>query len=71
MKNDLNYLADHSLRLEDLFQTRRQFLNRFGLGLGALGLATMLGENCAPVIRSTSGASRPSSRRTCCGCVPR
>jgi hypothetical protein len=37
MKNDPKYLADHSLRMEDLFQTRRQFLNRFGMGLGALG----------------------------------
>src|SRR5262245_23629097 len=30
--------------LADVFQTRRQFLNRVGLGLGALGLATLLGE---------------------------
>lgn len=44
MKNDPNYLADHSLRMEDFFQTRRQFLNRFGMGLGALGFATILGE---------------------------
>ena len=32
---------EHSARLEDLFATRRQFLNRFGLGLGALSLASM------------------------------
>jgi hypothetical protein len=44
MNRDANYLADHAPRLEDFFQTRRQFLNRFGLGLGALGLATLLGE---------------------------
>ena len=47
MKNDPKYFADHSLRFEDLFQTRRQFLNRFGLGFGALGVATMFGENPA------------------------
>src|SRR5580765_6448692 len=41
----------HDLRLssapgwQDLFQTRRQFLNRIGLGLGGLGLATLLTEN--------------------------
>ena len=31
-----------STNVEDYFLTRRQFLGRFGLGLGALGLATML-----------------------------
>ena len=47
MNTQSNYAAEHSLRLEDLFQTRRQFLNRFGLGFGALGLAAMLGESLA------------------------
>lgn len=32
-----------STNLEDYFLTRRQFLNRVGLGLGALGMATVLG----------------------------
>ena len=31
-----------STELEDYFLTRRQFLNRVGMGMGALGLATML-----------------------------
>jgi Protein of unknown function (DUF1501) len=31
-----------STNLEDYFLTRRKFLNRVGMGLGALGLATML-----------------------------
>ncbi len=31
-----------STRLEDYLLSRRQFLNRMGMGLGALGLATML-----------------------------
>ena len=47
MNNDLKYFTEHTPQLEDLFQTRRQFLNRFGLGLGALGLATLLGERFA------------------------
>jgi Zn-dependent protease with chaperone function len=38
--------SGHGLRLEDLFQTRRQFLGRLGLGMGALSLATLL-ENQA------------------------
>jgi hypothetical protein len=38
------YIREHSPRLEDLFVTRRQFLQRAGMGLGMLGLATLLGE---------------------------
>jgi Protein of unknown function (DUF1501) len=34
---------DHDFRPEQYFQTRRQFLNRFGMGIGALGLASLLG----------------------------
>src|SRR5476649_1467095 len=34
---------DHDFRPENYFQTRRQFLQRFGMGLGALGLASLLG----------------------------
>ena len=43
MNND--FFRNHFPQPEDFFQTRRQFLGRFGLGLGALGLATMLGES--------------------------
>ena len=45
MNADPRFVAEHSARLEDFFQTRRQFLHRFGMGLGALSLATLLGEN--------------------------
>ena len=31
-----------STNIEDYFLTRRKFLNRVGMGLGALGLATLL-----------------------------
>ena len=34
---------DHEFRPENYFQTRRQFLQRFGMGLGALSLASILG----------------------------
>jgi hypothetical protein len=34
---------DHDFRPENYFQTRRQFLRRFGMGLGALSLASLLG----------------------------
>ena len=35
---------EHRARPEDFFVTRRQFLNRFGMGVGGLGLASMLGN---------------------------
>jgi hypothetical protein len=34
---------DHDFRPEKYFQTRRQFLQRFGMGFGALSLAGLLG----------------------------
>jgi len=34
---------DHDFRPEQFFQTRRQFLRRFGMGMGALSLASILG----------------------------
>ena len=33
----------HQPQLEDFFSTRRQFLNRFGMGMGGLSLAWLLG----------------------------
>jgi hypothetical protein len=45
MSTDNKYIREHSPRLQDLFVTRRQFLQRTGLGLGMLGLATLLGED--------------------------
>ena len=34
---------DHDFRPENYFQTRRQFLRRFGMGMGALSLANLIG----------------------------
>ena len=46
----MNY---HAPRLEDCFQTRRDFLTRCGLGVGALGLASLL---------DAAGVLAPSAR---------
>ncbi|HTD67297.1 MAG TPA: DUF1501 domain-containing protein [Candidatus Limnocylindria bacterium] len=39
------YLAEHSAKPEDFFLTRRKFLQRAGMGFGALSLATLMGES--------------------------
>jgi len=47
---------DHDFRPETFFQTRRQFLSRFGMGMGALGLASLLGpELLLPESTQASG----------------
>jgi len=45
---DPEFLRNHSARPEDFFLTRRQFLNRFGMGFGALGLASLMGDGLGP-----------------------
>jgi len=45
MNTGNKYLQDHSVRWQDRFITRRQFLQRAGMGFGMLGLATMVGED--------------------------
>src|SRR5438067_9251869 len=44
MNGDNKHIQGHSPGLDDLFVTRRQFLQRAGMGFGALGLAALLGE---------------------------
>src|SRR5579864_2186568 len=44
MSTDNKYIREHLPKFEDLFLTRRQFLQRAGMGFGILGLATMLGS---------------------------
>ena len=51
------FLREHSARPEDFFLTRRQWLNRFGMGFGAMGLATMLGEK---FLASNASAAAPA-----------
>jgi len=45
MKPTNKYIAEHSAKTEDFFLTRRKFLQRAGMGFGALSLAAMMGEN--------------------------
>ena len=35
-------------RVQDLFQTRRQFINRLGLGFGALSVTSLVGMGLLP-----------------------
>jgi hypothetical protein len=51
-------INEHVARPEDFAITRRQFLNRFGMGLGALGLASLLGPEL--LIGSASAESELS-----------
>src|SRR3954464_11247715 len=45
MSTDNKFIRDHSASLKDFFITRRQFLQRAGMGFGALSLAGLLGES--------------------------
>lgn len=45
MSADNKYIREHSPSLEDHFLTRRQFLQRAGMGFGALSLTALLGQN--------------------------
>src|SRR5262249_15023896 len=58
MSTGNKYIQDHFARLEDLFITRRQFLQRAGMGFGLLGLATLLGKDFA---RSSASAEEIAS----------
>jgi hypothetical protein len=44
MSKDNKNIRDHAPRLQDFFVTRRQFLERVGMGFGALSLSALLGE---------------------------
>src|SRR5499427_587016 len=43
--SDNKYIREHSARMEEMFVTRRQFLQRAGMGFGALSLAALLSED--------------------------
>src|SRR5689334_13144996 len=44
MSSENKFIREHSAQLEDHFLTRRQFLQRAGMGFGALSLAALCGE---------------------------
>jgi hypothetical protein len=56
MDNAKKYLAGHLPRLEDFIMNRRQFLNRAGMGFGALSLAAL-----GIVLRGSGFAFRKAS----------
>jgi hypothetical protein len=62
MSNFETYRAQHYPKLDDLFLTRRQFLQRAGMGFGALSLATLLGDNLAAAESSSPSASALTPR---------
>src|SRR5476649_1586544 len=56
-----------STNIEDYFLTRRKFLNRVGMGMGALGLATMLNPMdlfAGSDAEGFSGATNPLAPKT-------
>ena len=48
MSSTNQYLKDHTPRIEDFILTRRQFLNRAGMGFGGLSLAGLFGQGFFP-----------------------
>lgn len=52
-------MSHHTPRLEDAFLTRRDFLCRCGMGMGALGLATLFGGAEAVVASGEAGSVSP------------
>ncbi|HTI99136.1 MAG TPA: DUF1501 domain-containing protein [Dongiaceae bacterium] len=55
---------EHRPRPEDFFVTRRQFLHRFGLGMGALGLGTLLGNNLLTLSAAAETLDSPLAPKT-------
>ena len=53
----------HAPRLEDLFLTRRDFLQRCGVGFGALGLAAMQGPGVFGADAGAVNMDRPLAPR--------
>src|SRR5262245_48529232 len=52
-------MSNHKITLYDLAVTRREFLQRCGMGLGSLALLTMLGEQglLSPVLADEAAPS--------------
>jgi Protein of unknown function (DUF1501) len=56
-------LSQHIPAAADFCATRRQFLNRFGMGFGALSLASILGPNAAPTAHASASLSPLSPKQ--------
>jgi hypothetical protein len=59
MSTDNKFIREHSASLRDHFVTRRQFLQRAGIGFGALSLATLLGESLSTASAETIATLLP------------
>jgi hypothetical protein len=55
-----DYLCNHRMRPEEVLFSRRQFLARCGLGLGALGLASLLSEEVLAAPAGGAGGAKPT-----------
>ncbi len=53
------YLREHSPSIEDIIFTRRQFLIRSGMGMGALSLASLFGINPYDASAVTTAGGKP------------
>src|SRR5258708_946660 len=60
-----NLSRHQGMRIEDCPSTRREFLSRCGMGMGALGFATLMGELglAAPQVRAADGFLNPLTPR--------
>lgn len=65
MNTDDKFKQEHSAQLSDYLLTRRQFLNRAGMGFGALSLAALFGEGLflgdAAAASSSANSLQPKS----------
>src|SRR5262245_53081030 len=58
------YIRNHFPSAETICTSRRQFLARFGLGVGSLGLAAMMAENrLLPDARGAEASGNPLAPR--------
>ena len=57
------FVREHSATADDIIFTRREFLEKTGMGMGAMSLASILGMGMQAQSRAALG-DRPESRRT-------
>ena len=62
--------AEHTPRMTDLALTRREMLQRTGMGMGALSLAMMLRESVFGASLPSAGVSTSAARNTVAAASP-
>src|SRR4030095_6070175 len=53
-------LCNNRMRAEEVLFSRREFLSRCGMGLGALGLVSLLSEEALAAATDTTPAAKPT-----------